>query len=71
MVTTITDRSMMIRSARRAARNYQTLQPEIAIVDEGEGVAWVMAMPVLEEAGETKIIVRTVMAGNQLRLVEV
>jgi hypothetical protein len=40
-------------------------------VNEGEGVAWVMAMPVLEEAGEANIIVRTVMAGNQLRLVEV
>jgi len=42
-----------------------------AIVNEIKGMSRVVAVLITEEAGETEVIVGTIVAGNKLRLIEI
>ena len=61
---------MSVVSSRAAVGHDQILQAEFAIKNEREFVAGVMTMLILDKAGNAEIVVGTVLASNEFRLIE-
>ena len=70
LFTAVTDSSMVMVTSRAATRHDQTFQTELTVVDEREGVSWMVAMNVMEKTGHAKIVVLAVGAGNHLGFIK-
>lgn len=70
LVAAITNSCMLMVTPGLAARQNQTLETELAIVDKSESVGWMVTMLVLQQAGQAQVIVLTVSAGDHLGLIE-
>jgi hypothetical protein len=60
----------MLMAARAASGEHQILQAELAIMDQREVVARMVAMGILQQTSEAEIIVLAVGASDNLGLIE-